>query len=210
MSSITRNSNKNRQDPIRWIKAVVFPAALLPALYLWGSALTGNLGANPIEALIRGHGDWALRFLLLTLAITPVRRMTRWSGLMRFRRMLGLFAFFYAAMHLLSYLFLDQFFAWPEIAADILKRPFITIGLAGFLLLVPLAVTSTRKMQRRLGGQRWRTLHRLVYPAAGLAVLHFYLMVKADTREPLIYALLLLVLLSLRLPPLAGTVARKR
>ncbi len=198
-----------RKDPIRWIKVVVFPAALLPALYLWLSALTGNLGANPIEALIRGHGDWALRFLLVTLAITPLRRLTRWGSVMRFRRMLGLFAFFYATIHLLGYLVLDQFFAWPEIAADILKLPFITVGVGSLLLLTPLAMTSTRNMLRRLGGRRWQALHRLVYPAAALAVIHFYLMVKADTREPLIYAVLLSVLLFLRLPPIARFITRK-
>ncbi|WP_303906298.1 sulfite oxidase heme-binding subunit YedZ [Thiohalomonas denitrificans] len=199
----------NRKDPIPWIKAVVFPAALLPTLYFWFAALTGNLGANPIEALIRGHGDWALRFLLLTLAITPLRRLSQWGGIMRFRRMLGLFAFFYATVHLLGYLMLDQFFAWGAIMEDIVERPFITVGMAAFALLVPLAITSTRKMQRRLGGRRWLRLHRLVYPAAALAVLHFYLMVKADTREPLIYALLLAILLLMRLPPVARAITRK-
>ncbi|SCZ57207.1 sulfoxide reductase heme-binding subunit YedZ [Thiohalomonas denitrificans] len=198
-----------RKDPIPRIKALVFPAALLPALYLWFATLTGNLGANPIEALIRGHGDWALRFLLLTLAITPLRRLSRWGGIMRFRRMLGLFAFFYATIHLLGYLVLDQFFAWGAIVEDIIERPFITVGMAACVLLVPLAITSTRKMQRRLGGRRWLRLHRLVYPAAALAVLHFYLMVKADTREPLIYAFLLAILLLMRLPPVAWAITRK-
>lgn len=199
---------KPQGDPVRRLKPLVFILSLLPTMYLWWAGATGQLGANPIEALIRGHGDWALRFFLITLAVTPARLLTGWHGLIRFRRMLGLFAFFYAAIHLLGYVVLDQFFAWPAILADILKRPYITVGMSALLLLVPLAATSTRRMQRRLGGRRWQALHRLVYPAAALAVLHFYLMVKADTREPLVYAALLALLLLLRTPPVRRLVRR--
>ncbi len=195
---MTRTAPRRPQAPA-WLKPLVFLLGLLPlALLLW-RGLTGGLGANPIEAVIRFNGDWALRLLLVTLAVTPLRQLTGWSWVMRVRRMIGLFAFFYAALHLLGYVVLDQFFDWGAIFADILKRPYITVGMTAFALLVPLAVTSTNAMMRRLGGRRWQQLHRLVYPAAILGVLHFYWLVKADVREPLLYAALLAVLLGYRL-----------
>ena len=179
-------------------KAALFALCLLPlahyAFALWQDAL----GANPIEAFTRGLGDWALRFLLITLAVTPLRRATGWAWLVRLRRMLGLYAFFYASLHLVAYLWLDQFFDWAEIGRDILKRPFITVGMATFLLLAPLAATSTNAMIRRLGGRRWQSLHRLVYPAALLAVLHFTWMVKVDVREPALYGVIAAALLGVR------------
>lgn len=180
-------------------KPVVFTVSLLPFAWLLLVAFGGGLGANPIEAVIRFNGDWALRFLLITLAVTPLRKLTGWGAVMRYRRMLGLFSFFYASLHLLAYVVLDQYFAWGAIAVDILKRPFITIGMLTFLMLVPLAVTSTRGMQRWLGGRRWKQLHTLVYPAAVGAVVHFFMMVKADFREPAIYGLILAILLAFRL-----------
>ncbi len=183
----------------RWLKVGLFILALLPLAWLGYRAFSGGLGANPIETVTRELGDWALRLLLLTLACTPLRRLTGQAWPLAFRRMLGLFAFFYTTLHLLSYLVLDQFFYWPDIWADILKRPYITIGMSAWLLLLPLAVTSNRRAIRRLG-RNWQRLHRLVYPIAALAVLHFYLLVKADVREPLVYGGVLAVLLLLRLP----------
>lgn len=187
------------RNTMAWFKAGVFLLSLVPAGALLFGALAGELGANPIETITRSTGEWGLRFLLITLAVTPIRLLTGWNRVMGLRRMLGLYAFFYVALHLLSYAVLDQALDWSAIAADILKRPYITVGVLSFLLLLPLAVTSTRAMQRRLGGRRWQRLHRLVYPAAILAVLHFFLLVKADIREPLIYGGLLLLLLALRL-----------
>jgi len=181
------------------IKPAVFVLCLLPLAYLGWQAGTDALGANPIEAINRRLGDWALRFLLIGLAVTPLRKAFGWAELARYRRMLGLFAFFYAVLHVTSYVVLDQFFAWGEIWADIVKRKYITFGMVALLLLVPLAATSTNAMIRRLGGLRWRRLHKLVYPAAAIACLHFFLMVKADIREPLVYASILAVLLGYRL-----------
>jgi sulfoxide reductase heme-binding subunit YedZ len=180
-------------------KPLLFVLCLLPLAWLGALAATGGLGANPIEAVNRFLGDWALRFLLLTLAITPLRRLGDWPALMRYRRMLGLFCFFYAALHLAGYLVLDQFFDWAAIARDIVKRRYILIGMVVFALLLPLAVTSTNRMVQRLGAARWKKLHRLVYPAAILAVLHFALMVKGPPVEPALYGLVLAVLLGLRL-----------
>lgn len=179
-------------------KPLIFLAALVPALWLLAAALSNNLGANPIEAITRSLGDWALRFLLLTLTITPLRRLTGWRWLLGYRRMLGLYSFFYACLHLLSYIVLDQFFYWPEIWADIIKRPYITVGMISFLLLIPLAITSTTGWMRRLG-RNWQRLHRLVYLIGIGAVLHYYMLVKADTSEPLLYALILFVLMLLRI-----------
>lgn len=181
------------------LKPAVFLACLLPAGWMLWQGLHEGLGANPIEAVTHGTGDWSLRLLLLTLAVTPLRRLSGWSWPLRLRRMLGLYAFFYALAHLLTYLWLDQFFDWGAILRDIAKRPFITMGLAAFLILVPLAATSTRGMMRRLG-RRWGRLHRGVYLAAALGVLHFWWLVKADIREPALYALLLALLLLARLP----------
>jgi len=192
----------------KFIKPLVFIVALAPALWLTAAALTGNLGANPIEAITRSLGDWALRFLLLTLAITPLRRLSGWRWLLGYRRMLGLFSFFYASLHLSSYIVLDQFFYWPEIWADLLKRPYISVGMLSFLMLIPLALTSTKGWIRRLG-RNWQRLHRLVYLCAIGAVLHFYMLVKADVREPLLYAALLTVLLATRALPLSRSEPRQ-
>ncbi|MGB0669926.1 MAG: sulfite oxidase heme-binding subunit YedZ [Rhodospirillales bacterium] len=181
------------------LKPTVFVVSLLPMAWLIGLGFSGGLGANPVEALTRGMGDWALRFLLITLALTPLRQVTGWTGFVRFRRMLGLFAFFYATLHLLSYLGLDHGFDFGLLWADIVKRLYITIGMAGFVILVVLAATSPKAAVKRLGGKRWQALHRTVYAAGILAVLHFYLMVKADHREPLIYGGILAVLLGFRL-----------
>jgi sulfoxide reductase heme-binding subunit YedZ len=181
------------------IKVAVFLLCLLPLALLIQAALDDALGANPIEAITRDLGDWALRLLLVTLAVTPLRRWFELAWLLRLRRMLGLFAFFYALLHVSSYVVLDQFFDWNEILRDIIKRPFITVGFTAFVLLIPLAATSTNAMQRRLGGRRWQTLHRAVYAIGGLAVLHYWWMVKQDVSQPLVYALILSVLLGVRL-----------
>ncbi len=157
-----------------------------------------SLGANPVEELIDRNGQWGLRFLLITLAVTPVRRITGVYWLVRFRRMLGLFAFFYLALHFVSYAVIDQRLAIGPIVEDVMERPFITIGMLGLLLLIPLAVTSTDAMIRRLG-RRWQALHRLVYPVAVLGVWHYWWQVKQDIREPLIYAGILAVLLGYRI-----------
>lgn len=192
--------HQGRSDAVRRIaKPAVFALGLAPLGWLTWQALAGGLGANPIEACNRFLGDWALRFLLLALAVSPVRDLFGMAVVMRFRRMLGLFAFFYVSLHLTSYVVLDQFFAWEEIWRDILKRTYITVGMAAFALLVPLAVTSTRGMIKRLGAARWQKLHRLVYPAAVLAVVHYLMMVKADLREPLIYGGVLALLFAVRL-----------
>jgi methionine sulfoxide reductase heme-binding subunit len=182
------------------VAPVAWALCLLPAAALAWRAATGNLTANPIEHITLTTGFWSLALLMATLAVTPVRRLTGLNELVRYRRTLGLFAFFYAMLHFLTYILLDRFLEFGEIGADILKRPYITVGFAAFLLLVPLALTSTRSAIRRLG-RRWITLHRLVYPAAALAVLHFYWKKssKADIREPLIFAGILAVLLLLRL-----------
>lgn len=179
-------------------KAFVFALCLIPLGHLVHGIVTDSLGANPIEAVTRGLGDWALRLLLITLAVTPLRRLTGLPWLLRLRRMLGLFAFFYATLHMLTYVWLDQFFDWGFILKDIVKRPFITVGFIGFVLLIPLAATSTNAMMRRLG-RNWSRLHKAVYAIGVLAVLHFWWMVKADVREPALYAGILAVLLGLRL-----------
>jgi sulfoxide reductase heme-binding subunit YedZ len=182
----------------RVLKPAVFAAALSPVFYLGWRAAAGELSVNPIEDVTLTTGRWTLRFLLITLAVTPVRRLTGWQPAIRFRRMLGLFAFFYGTLHFLSYVALDQFFAWGFILGDIAKRPYITVGFAAFLIMVPLALTSTSGMIRRLGGRRWTWLHRLVYLSAIGGVVHFFWKVKADTRDPLFYAAVLAVLLGWR------------
>lgn len=180
-------------------KAVVWALCLAPAAWLAFDAATGRLGANPIEAVLLRTGWWTLVLLLASLAITPLRRLSGLGRLVRFRRLLGLFAFAYGTAHLLGYVVLDQWFAWPYIAEDIAERPFILAGFAAWCLLLPLAATSTRGWIRRLG-RVWGRLHRLVYVAASLGVLHFYWKVKADTREPLVFAGVLLLLLVARVP----------
>ncbi len=183
--------------PDRWIKPPLFALCLVPAAWLAFDAYAGRLGANPIEAITHSTGDWTLRFILITLCVTPLRWLTGRAWFIRLRRMLGLFAFFYASLHLTTYLWLDQFFIWDEILADVVKRPFITVGFGAFLILTALAATSTDGMLRRLG-RRWKPLHRGVYLAAGLGVVHFWWLVKADIREPAVYAILLAILLAAR------------
>ena len=170
-----------------------------PVVWLALGAWRGWLGANPIEAITRSTGVWTLRFMVITLAVTPLRWATGWNDLVRFRRTLGLVAFFYGTLHLLTYLWLDQFFDWGSIAKDVVKRPFITAGFSAYVLLVPLAITSTAGMIRRLGGRAWRRLHRLAYVAAALGVVHYWWLVKLDTRPPRNYGIVLAVLLSVRL-----------
>lgn len=182
------------------LKAIVFVAALVPVTRL-AVALAlypDSLGANPAEFITRATGDWTLRFLLITLAVTPLRKIFEWHWLAGFRRMFGLYAFFYGLVHLSSYVSFDHVFDLTEILKDIVKRPFITVGFTALVLMLPLAVTSTDKMVRRLGAKRWLTLHRLVYAIAPLGVLHFWWMVKADITEPAIYAVILAFLLGYR------------
>lgn len=189
----------DRNQKIRWvIKPAIFVFALLPLAFLIQRALNNDLGANPIETINRYTGDWVLRFLLFTLAVTPLRRLTGWNSLLRYRRMLGLFAFFYACLHFLSWVWLDQYFVLADIVADVVKRPFITMGFACFLMLIPLAVTSTNAMIRRLGAKRWQQLHRLVYLIGVGGVVHFLWLVKSDIREPLVYGVILALLLGFR------------
>ena len=188
-------------NPDMILKALVWLLGLGPLLWAGWELERGGLGANPVEALLHLAGRWTLVFLLLGLSITPLRRLGRWSRIIKVRRLLGLFAFFYASLHFLVYLGLDQGFAWEFIGEDVAERPYITVGVSAFLLLVPLALTSTKGWIRRLG-RRWQLLHRLVYPAAILAVVHFYWQVKADTFWPLVTGAILVFLLLLRLPGL--------
>lgn len=188
------------QVTLKWrIKPLVFALSLSPFLYYLYGIFYGDLGANPAEAVIRASGDWGLRFLLISLAITPLRYVLSWGWLLRLRRMLGLFAFFYASLHATLYLWLDQYFDWAFIWEDILERPFITVGVVAVLILAALAITSPMFMLRKLG-KHWSRLHRLVYAAGVLAVLHFFWMKssKVDVTEPIIYAVLLALLLGYR------------
>src|SRR6266480_4501483 len=194
---------------IRFAKALIFGICLIPlAWLLWGSfgrtpfdmtTWGSGLGANPIERITHSTGDWTLRFLLITLAITPVRKLLGIPWLIRFRRMFGLFAFFYGCLHFLTYIWLDKFFNLHEILADVAKRKFITMGFTGFVLLIPLALTSTKSSIRRLGGKRWQALHRLIYFSAIAGVIHYVWLVKADIRKPVQYAFVLGILLTYRL-----------
>jgi len=184
---------------VGYIESLVFFLGLTPASVLIFRAFVGNLGANPIEVITHETGIWTLRILLVTLALTPIRRLTGWNVLSRFRRMLGLFAFFYASLHFLTYIVLDQFFAFDYIIEDIVERPYITVGFLGFVLLIPLAVTSSQAMIRRLGGHRWKVLHRLIYFCATAGGVHFLWQAKIDLRRPLVYAIVLAVLLMARL-----------
>ena len=157
-----------------------------------------DLGANPIEVITHATGDWTLRFLLITLSVTPLRKILKQPWLIRFRRMFGLFAFFYVCLHFLTYIWLDKFFNVHEMLADVVKRKFITVGFTGFVLLIPLAITSTAGWIRRLGGKRWQTLHRLIYVSAIAGVIHYLWLVKADRTKPLEYGFILFVLLAYR------------
>ena len=183
--------------PAALAKVIVFVAALVPAAMLVRGFLTENLGVNPAETIQLQTGRWALKFLLISLAVTPVRRLTGWNVVIQFRRMLGLFAFFYAVLHFTAYWAFDLTFAFDTMITDVLKRPFIALGFSALMLLVPLAVTSTKGWIRRLG-KRWTQLHRLVYVAAVLAVLHFAWKVKVFTGDPVIYAGVLTLLLAFR------------
>jgi len=214
-----------QQQITRWLlKPVVFVASLVPAVYLGLQVLktlgyltwsaVADLSANPLSDVTNGTGDWTIRFVCIALAVTPLRRLTGWNIVIRFRRMLGLFAFFYATLHFLTYVGLDRLAGldFPNgivslttvrllaasIAADIYKRPFITIGFTGFVLMIPLALTSTTGMIRRLGGRRWQTLHRLIYLTGVAAVLHYWWLVKADIRKPAMYGAIVVALLGFR------------
>jgi sulfoxide reductase heme-binding subunit YedZ len=178
-------------------KVVLFVAALVPAGLLVRGVFAGNLGVNPAETIQLQTGRWALKFLLLSLAVTPVRRLTGWNVVIQFRRMLGLFAFFYATLHFAAYWAFDLTFAFDTMVTDVVKRPFIALGFSAFLLLIPLALTSTKGWIRRLG-KRWTVLHRLVYLAALLAVVHFAWKVKVFTGDPVLYAVVLTLLLGFR------------
>ena len=194
----------------RIAKPLVFTLCLVPFAWLIAEFFQGQLGANPIQTLLRELGDWALRFLLIGLAITPIRVVTGWREPLRYRRMIGLFAFFYAFLHLASYIGLDQFFDWRIIGEEIAKRPFITIGMAAFALLIPLAATSTKGMIKRIGARHWKALHRAVYVVGALGVVHFYMMTKADFREPIVYGAILAALLIVRGIVRVRSVAKRR
>jgi sulfoxide reductase heme-binding subunit YedZ len=197
------------------LKPLAFVASLGPAAWLVWAGLTGNISANPLSDLTNETGVWTLRFLCITLLITPFRKITGWNHAIRFRRMAGLFAFFYGSLHFLTYAIADRFagldfpdgiWAWStarnlvaSVGEDIYKRPFITIGFTALTLMVPLALTSTSGMIRRLGGKRWSQLHRLVYASAALGVVHYYWLVKADISRPIIYGAIVTLLLGVRL-----------
>ncbi|NQV13834.1 sulfoxide reductase heme-binding subunit YedZ [bacterium] len=179
-------------------KSTVFTAALLPVAYLIFGLVGDKLGANPIETLLHKTGFWTLTFLMITLSVSPVRKLSNWNKIIKFRRMLGLFAFFYACLHFTIYLGLDRQFEWQEIVEDLSKRPYITIGFTALVMLVPLAITSTKGWIRKLG-KRWQKLHRLIYVIATAGVVHFWWLVKKDITEPLIFALILSLLMTFRL-----------
>jgi sulfoxide reductase heme-binding subunit YedZ len=182
----------------RFARFVIFVNGAVPLLLLLHDTYYHRLGANPTEFAIRTTGTLALLFLIISLAVTPLRKVLGQPWMIKFRRMLGLFGFFYAALHLLIYTLLDRSASLRAVIEDVTKRPFITVGMASFLMLVPLAITSTQKMIKRLGGKRWNRLHRLVYAAAAGGALHYYMLVKADTREPLLFAAALAVFLLYR------------
>jgi sulfoxide reductase heme-binding subunit YedZ len=180
------------------LKVLLFLTCLVPVGLLTWDAFMQNLGANPIEEIIHTTGDWTLRFLLITLALTPLKLFTSNPAWVRYRRMLGLFTFFYACLHLTSYVVLDQFFDWQAIIEDIIERPYITIGMLAWAILLPLSITSTKGMMKRMG-RNWKRLHQLVYIAAIAGVIHFIWLTRADYREPVLYAVILLALFSIRL-----------
>lgn len=188
-----------REQFIRVLKVVVFLLCLMPLGLLVWKGYQQDLGANPVDVITRSTGKWTLVFLLITLSVTPVRKLMTLPWLIRFRRMLGLFAFFYGTLHLTTYVWLDKFFDVQEMLHDIVKRRFITVGMTAFALMLPLALTSTSGWIRRLGGKRWQMLHRLIYFSAAAGVIHFVWLVKADKRRPFMYGAVLLVLLAYRL-----------
>ena len=196
---------------VGWLKLAIFPACLAPLARLLWKAATANLGANPIEAITHSTGDWTLILLLVTLAITPLRKLTGQLWLIGLRRTIGLFAFFYGCLHFLTFIWLDQAFNLHSMVKDVYKRPFITLGFTAFVLLIPLAVTSTRKMIQRLGGRRWQWLHRLIYVSATAAIVHFTWAMKKDIHRPIEYGIVLGVLLGYRVVVRAASVvAAKR
>ena len=187
-----------RSGQVAWIKAGAFVLCLVPLARLVYGGAANSLGANPIETFTRSTGWWTLFLLMVTLAVTPVRRWTGANWLLKLRRMAGLFAFFYASVHLLTFVWFDHWFDLAAILKDVVKRPFVTVGFAAYLMLLPLALTSTNRMVRRLG-RNWQRLHRLVYPIATLGVIHFWWLVKRDLTEPVAFALVLALLLGIRL-----------
>jgi sulfoxide reductase heme-binding subunit YedZ len=195
----TRPAGSSPARPHRRLKPAVFLLCLVPVGLLAFDAFNDNLTANPIEYITRTTGDWTLRLVMVTLAVTPFRKLFGWNFLGRVRRMLGLFTFFYATLHFTTYIWLDQFFDFGSILSDIPKRPFILAGFTAFVLFIPLAVTSTAGWVRRLGGKRWQLLHRLVYISAIAGVVHYLWLVKADTTRPLIYGGILAGLLGYRI-----------
>lgn len=192
-----------------WLpKSVVHAAALLPLALLGWDIWHDALGADPVAEITHRTGDWTLRLLLVALAVTPLRRISGWNVLARFRRLVGLYAFAYATLHLATYVVLDLGGYWAQILEDIVKRPYITVGFLAWLGLLPLALTSTQRMMRRLG-RRWAVLHRMVYVVGVLGVLHYLWLVKSDSREPLLYAAILALLLLLRVPSIASRIGRR-
>ena len=182
----------------RWTKVLVFVVCLLPLFWVGWRAYHQNLTANPIEYITHFTGDWTLRFVVLTLAVTPLRKLLGAPDLIRFRRMIGLYAFFYGSLHFVTYIWLDKFFDLAEMFKDVVKRPYITAGFTGFVLMLPLAVTSTKGWIRRMGGKRWQWLHRLVYVSGVAGVIHYYWLVKSDIRLPAMYGAFVGVLLAYR------------
>ncbi|MGA2197317.1 MAG: protein-methionine-sulfoxide reductase heme-binding subunit MsrQ [Bryobacteraceae bacterium] len=183
----------------RWAKIPIFLLCLAPVLWLAWRAWQQDLTPNPIEYITHFTGDWTIRLIVITLTVTPLRKLLRLPDLIRFRRMIGLFAFFYACLHFLTYFWLDKFFDFHEISQDVVKRPFITAGFTAFVLMLPLACTSTAGWIRRLGGKRWQRIHRLIYFTAIVAVIHYYWLVKSDTRRPVFYGSLVAIVLAYRM-----------
>ncbi len=197
---LTSTFNMTQQEWIeRAVKPALFMVCLIPLALITWDAFNNQLGANPIEKIMRRTGDWTLRFLLITLTITPARQLLNIPWLIKLRRMLGLFTFFYALLHFTNYIWLDQYFDVDEIIKDVIKRKYITIGFVCFLMLIPLAITSTNNMVKRMGGKRWQKLHKIVYAIAIGGVIHYLWLVKKDMSEPLIYAVLLAILLGYRI-----------
>jgi len=183
---------------LKLVKGAIFIASLFPLAWLAGQFFTAGLGASPVEKILHRTGDWALNFLLITLAITPLRRLTGWAWLAKFRRMMGLFAFFYAFLHFMTYVGLDQFFSWEAIVEDVVKHKRLIVGFVSFLLLIPPTVTSSTRMIVRFGIKRWQWVHRPIYLAAAGGVIHYLWLVKKDIQGPLIYAVILGLLLGYR------------
>jgi sulfoxide reductase heme-binding subunit YedZ len=213
---MTPSPPRNRFDLVgRILKPAVFILCLLPVAILGWKGIEGSLSANPIADITNETGIWTLRLLVVTLAITPLRKLTGWAPAARFRRMVGVFAFFYAALHFTTYIYLDKFFDLADMISDVTKRKFIMVGFASFVMLIPLALTSTNRATRWLGGKRWQQLHRLVYLIGIGGVIHYLWRVKADHQPPLIYGGIVLALLLFRLwtsvqPSLAARFARKQ